>query len=49
MSVKERLKRMARETVLAARRGERVAAMTERRERIAMMRSRFHSGQFYLR
>ena len=49
MSVKERLKRMARETVLAARRGERVAAMTERRERIAMMRSRFHSGQFCLR
>jgi hypothetical protein len=38
---------MAREAVSAARRGERVAAMTERRERIATIRSRYHSGQFY--
>ena len=38
---------MAREAVSAARRGERVEARTERRERMATMRSRCQRGQFY--
>jgi hypothetical protein len=38
---------MARETVSAARSGESVEAMTERRESMRSMRSRFHRGQFY--
>lgn len=33
--------------MFAARRGERVAAMTERRERRKMIVSRFQRGQFY--
>jgi hypothetical protein len=40
---------MASETVFAARRGDRVAAMTESSERMKMMTSRFQSGQFYSR
>lgn len=37
---------MANVTVLAARRGESVDAMTEIVERISRMTSRFHKGQF---
>ena len=45
--MKVRLKWMASETVLAARRGERVAATTLKRDRIAIIRSRRHRGQFF--
>lgn len=46
MSVKVRVKVMAREAVVAARSGERVEARMEIRERMAVMVSRFHRGQF---
>jgi hypothetical protein len=46
MSVRLRLKWMARDTVLAARRGLSVAAITLRRLRMARMRSRRQRGQF---
>lgn len=45
MSVKERVNQAVRTRVLAARRGERVEAMTERRQRMATMRSRRQRGQ----
>ena len=47
ISVKGRPKWRVSVKVLAARRGERVDAMTERMQRILQMRSRRHSGQFY--
>jgi hypothetical protein len=47
MAVKVRPKKMARETVLAARRGERVDARTAERLRRAVARSRWGRGQFY--
>jgi hypothetical protein len=46
MAVNVRPKKMARETVLAARRGERVDARTAERERRAVARSRWGRGQF---
>src|SRR4051794_9660768 len=48
MSVRLWPKKMARETVSAARIGERVAAMTARSERRKMMTSRFQMGQFWV-
>jgi hypothetical protein len=46
MSVRSRPKKMAREIVLAARMGERVLAMTDRRDRIRRMVSRRRRDQF---
>lgn len=46
ISVSVLVKKMARETVFAARSGESVVVITERRERMKTMKSRFHNGQF---